>query len=189
MECLAGSWKCRFWELSRAHPDMQYIFNLILGGLEASSVAILNNNWKNLISYIVYTSTSLITSVPQGYLCFKLKQFYVNRSQGLVGTVVNWRCMPSLKRKAIHSTPEVYCLAQCREIFLFKKNWKFRFYVTSPTFKYWQLITLKVCKTALCQPNKMLLWKDFSEDHQCGRVGPGLPTPTMLFLLFHSTFN
>lgn len=125
-------------------------------------MAISNKNWKNL-----YLSARLctlppppITSVTQGYLCFKSKQVYVNRQRGPVGTVINWRCMPSLKRKAIHSAPAVYGLAQWGDTFLFfKKNWKFRFYVTSPTFKYWQLITLKVCKRTLCQPNKMLLWK------------------------------
>lgn len=40
------------------------------------------------------------TSVLHGHLCFKLKLFYVNRSQGLAGTVVNWRWTPELKRKA-----------------------------------------------------------------------------------------
>lgn len=86
----------------------------------------------------------LSTSVLHGHLCFKLKLFYVNKSQGLAGTVVNWRCTPGLKLKAFHSAPAVHCLAQCEEIFLFfKKNRKFGFYVTSPTFKYWQLITLE----------------------------------------------
>lgn len=121
------------------------------------------------------------TSVLHGHLCFKLKLFYVNRSPGLAGTVVNCRWTPELKRKAFHSIPALHCLAQCGEIFpFFKKNQKFGFYVTSLTFKYWQLITLKVCKTAPCQPNKMLLWKDISKGYQCGRVGRGLPTPPML---------
>lgn len=171
---------------------MQYIFNVILGGLESSSVAILNKNWKNLTYRLdcVHFHPPPITSVMQGYLCFKSKLVYVNRSRGLVGIVVNWRCMPSLKRKTIHSAPTVYCLAQCGDIFLFfKKNWKFRFYVISPTFKYRQLITLKVCKTTLCQPNKRLLQKDFSKGHQCGRVKPRLPTPTMPFPLLHNTLN
>lgn len=157
---------------------------------------ILNKNWKNLTYQLDCVHFHLLPSLLlscKSISAWSQSWFMQISKEDRRGSVLNQRYMSCLKKTAIYSAPAVYCLAwmlaQCREIFLFsKESSKIKILCNSSHFKILATNYIKN-KTTLCQPNKMLLWTNFSKGHKCGRVRPGLRTPIMLFSLLHRTLN